>query len=1149
LVETDSGGQVPDVNRANNVLASTTTVNVGFNTLQLGGSVSGTIAAGQHVFLEIDLSPGQDVQISVSTGNQNAPDLYIGYQSVPSQSNFLQSALAVNQSEESTLLKSTQAGTYFILLDGGQGVGSGTSFTLTAQQLPFGITGVSPNSAAVGGVAVQAGVPVSSFNSAFAGSPVTVAVSGHCFSPNTTASLVQGSVKVPAGNVFIVNTDTLAATFDNIPRAGAYDVVVSDQGQTATLPGAFTAIRSSGSRADSVQVSLSGPSAIRAGRVGTIYVNYTNQTSSDAPAPLVFLSGPNSSFALQGETTFTPSSISLLAISQKGPAGIIPAGESETIAVDINGTLDDTIQVGVADPSVPIDWSSLQSELQPPGMSQRAWSEVYANFTAIVGNTVGQLQTVLDNAATYLSGLGSYTPDYSQLLGFVLQQAGDFGLIDQRDTLGPLGMGMPDPNIVAVTDSSGNVSITQAGLAEPFTILPDGTYEAAPGDHSTLTRTGNTYQLRNADGTIYDFNPDGSLNRIQGLTGDQTLFAYSNQRLVSMTDSATGEATNYAYDADGRITQITDPEGRITTLTYDPTDTLLEQIQAPIGTTTFTYVSDPGSPSNNALGSITYPDGSELNFSYDNQGRPIMVSENGGDDPLTFAYDEGKVTETDAVGDTSSFFQNQDGYVVKAVDPSGNVTTSDLNGEDEASSHVTPGQFAYTAVYDALGNITSETNPLGGTVSAKYNANSELLALTDPRGNTLNYTYNSNGELTSIAYPAGTTQQFTYDPVGNVTHFVNRDGQAIDFTYNQERLLTSETFADGSQYAFTYDNHQNIVAATDPTGTTTFGYDAADRLIKVTYPGGSFLEYTYNSLGQQVQMTDQTGFTTGYSYDALGRLSKVTDGSGGLIAQYSYDAAGRLSGGQFGNGTMTDYTYIADDLVKSITKLAPDGSVQSSYSYTYDSRDLPISMTTLAGTFTYGYDADEQLISVRTPDGQDIAYQYDAAGNRVAEVLNGSATAYSTNDLDQYTGVGAATYTYNADGDLASVEENTGTTTYTYNALDQLVSVASPTAGTTNYQYDALGYLVSQTVNGQVTENLIDPTGVGRIAAQFSGSGALIAHYSYGLGLSSQTDGAGNTAYYSFDLTGNTTQLTGTSGAVLNSYSYLPFGEQLQATT
>ena len=50
---------------------------------------------------------------------------------------------------------------------------------------------------------------MSSFNSAFDGTPVTLTLSGHSFSPNTTVSLVQGTISVPATHVFFVNPDTL----------------------------------------------------------------------------------------------------------------------------------------------------------------------------------------------------------------------------------------------------------------------------------------------------------------------------------------------------------------------------------------------------------------------------------------------------------------------------------------------------------------------------------------------------------------------------------------------------------------------------------------------------------------------------------------------------------------------------------------------------------------------------------------------------------------------------------------------------------------------------------------------------------------------------------------------------------------------------
>src|SRR5262249_27005851 len=65
---------------------------------------------------------------------------------------------------------------------------------------------------------------------------------------------------------------------------------------------------------------------------------------------------------------------------------------------------------------------------------------------------------------------------------------------------------------------------------------------------------------------------------------------------------------------------------------------------------------------------------------------------------------------------------------------------------------------------------------------------------------------------------------------------------------------------------------------------------------------------------------------------------------------------------------------------------------------------------------------------------------------------------------------------------------------------------------------------------------------------EYNGNGNLVAHYTQGLGLTSRVDATGAAAYYNFDLTGNTTELTESNGSVLNSYRYLPFGEMLSAT-
>ena len=87
-------------------------------------------------------------------------------------------------------------------------------------------------------------------------------------------------------------------------------------------------------------------------------------------------------------------------------------------------------------------------------------------------------------------------------------------------------------------------------------------------------------------------------------------------------------------------------------------------------------------------------------------------------------------------------------------------------------------------------------------------------------------------------------------------------------------------------------------------------------------------------------MVDQTGFTVNYAYDAVGRLSQLTDGSGNVIVTYTYDADGRLSQKTNGNGTYTTYQYDADGNVLHLINYAPGGAVNSRFDYTYNALGL-----------------------------------------------------------------------------------------------------------------------------------------------------------------------------------------------------------------
>ena len=166
--------------------------------------------------------------------------------------------------------------------------------------------------------------------------------------------------------------------------------------------------------------------------------------------------------------------------------------------------------------------------------------------------------------------------------------------------------------------------------------------------------------------------------------------------------------------------------------------------------------------------------------------------------------------------------------------------------------------------------------------------------------------------------------------------------------------------------------------------------------------------------------------------------------------------------------------------------------------------------------------------------------EYDAAGNRIQVKDSGVETAYNTNNLNQYTSVGTATYSYDTDGNLISKTEGSNTWTYTYDSENRLIGAVTP-EGTWSYEYDALGNRIASILNGQRTEYLLDPTGLGDVVGEYGGNGNIIARYTHGLGLVSRVDGTNAASYYDADAIGSVVGLTGADGELSESVQLSTF--------
>ncbi|MBI3959975.1 MAG: RHS repeat protein [Chloroflexi bacterium] len=1034
----------------------------------------------------------------------------------------------------------------------------------------------------------------------------SLTVNGAGFSEITEVVLVgaTGSV-IPASNFTIYSPSRLTADFPEGIPAGIYSLkVIKSGGASSRLPVALTVVAGGEPR---FETNLILPPILGRHGLATIYIEYANRGNVPMPAPVLVLNAtPDCLFTLdssrvsQGLWTDTlPDgfSHSIQILASGATPGVLHPGESAKVPVYYAGQqrpwigvyVNFLLTVSTINDNAQADWEAVKIDARPARVDAATWEPIWANLVASSGPTWGDHIGVLSDNAAYLHRLDVDDVSMDQLFGFELMQANGalhpLKLLDEaydaalpatgpalvfsrlfpnsitgRNQMGPLGRGWYQIWQSSLeTEADGTLFLRGPGGSQRRFQLDERSfgstkrYFSLPGDYASLIKTPtNSYDLREADGTLRHYRSDGKFDFLEDRNGNRITASYTGDRLTALAHSS-GPSLQIAYSGAGLIESVTDSQGRVTRYTYDA-DKHLTQVQAYDGRTTrYTYSTGNGAAREHALLSIQAPSGVTRYYTYDERGRLDSTYLSGDAQRLTFAFDSaGGVAVTDAAGATARIFYDQNGLPVRVEDPLGHSSQMAYDNTYNLLSLTTAGGINHLYTYDKKGNVRSYIDPLGGTTAFAYSdAYNDLKVVTDARNNATRFGYDHRGNVKASVYQDNSVESLTYDGQGNPLSLTNRRGNTINAAYNGVGQLTSKRYANGDQVSYTYDGRGNLTSTVDATGTTTYTYDSGDRLTRVSYPGGRFLAYTYDGAGRRVAMADQDGFTVRYAYNGAGQLATVKDSANAPLATYTYDSAGRLTRKDLGNATYTTYAYDAAGQVLHLINHAPDGSTNSRFDYTYDALGRRTAMDTLDGAWSYAYDALGQLVQATfdstVPDipDQALEYEYDAVGNRIRTVINGAETQYVTNRMNQYTQVGDDTYDYDRDGNLIAKHAISGTTTYAYNDDNRLFGVNSPTDAWT-YTYDPLGNRVASTQNGQRTDYLLDPTGLASVISEYTSSGDPIAHYAHGLGLISRADASnGAAAFYDFDALGSTAGLTGQANDYLNKYVYEPFGDQL----
>jgi RHS repeat-associated protein len=300
------------------------------------------------------------------------------------------------------------------------------------------------------------------------------------------------------------------------------------------------------------------------------------------------------------------------------------------------------------------------------------------------------------------------------------------------------------------------------------------------------------------------------------------------------------------------------------------------------------------------------------------------------------------------------------------------------------------------------------------------------------------------------------------------------------------------------------------------------------------------------------------GFTCAagrHSYDALRRMTAVTN-PWGETTYYTYSPGGRMTSRVLGNGCVTYFSYAQGQLAR-VENLHDDLSPISTFEYERDVVGNPLSILREDGYVTYyDYDAKYQLAAETQVDPYGATlyawtWDYDLAGNRLAQTFNGAATYYEYNEANELlteTTDGATTYyEYDHRGNQTVKQEPAGTTYYEYNPQNLLTRIVLPDETENTFGYDGDSKRVWANDSVGARHFVYQGPNMLALLQERDDSGERLAQYTMGQGLESQNRN-GVSSFYLYDALGSTIALTDINENITDTYRYNAWGEILDRT-
>jgi RHS repeat-associated protein len=667
-------------------------------------------------------------------------------------------------------------------------------------------------------------------------------------------------------------------------------------------------------------------------------------------------------------------------------------------------------------------------------------SIAYPNgYTQTMNYTSGVLTSVSDSYSrslsfTYTSGVltGVTTPDSATLTYGYTTTAGKSLLTSVTYNTSPstsqtyvYGNSSFPFMLTSITDENGNTNsqwtydgqgratmAEHAGGADEYQV----SYDDSTGNRTVTGPLGvaETYKFTTYQGVPKVTEIDRAAN--SPVASATRTFTYDANGYLATATDWDGNSTHWTNNSHGLPTSITEAYGagvaRTTTISYDST-----WVHKPYTTTKTNVTIDDrydGTQGTLLTHKLTDTTGGASN----GETRTWTYTYNSTGEMLT-----AQTPRTDVTVKTTYTYTS--GALATITDPLSNVTTiNTVNGTGQPTKITDPNSVETDLVYDNRNRLTSKTvkaTPSNEVTSYTYIKSGQPNVITLPDSSTITYTYDNAQRLTTITNTAGETVNYTLNAAGKATTTTIKNSGG---TTKKSSTATYDVLADmltrvGSAGAtqtttYAYDGNRNRTKVTDANSNVwQQAYDALNRMSTVTDPLTHTAAPTYNNLDYVTAQTDFNGYSTSFTRDAFGNaIAKSSPDTGS--ATYVYDEDHNQTKRTDARSVVTNRTF--DKLERPLTETFPSYTSEN-IAYTYDS--------TTGGNKGIGH-----LTSFSDESGS-TTQKFDNFGNMISTVR--------------------------------TIGSNNYTTSYSYDLANRVTEIIYPSGRYVDYTYDSSGYLTTVT--------------------------------------------------------------------------------------